>query len=175
MVIVVSEADQLNLFIVFHRLPERRLCTFVGTCMAPRPSDKFFLVGGQISLIWSPRGMGPRTALLSHHRHLMILDLPCQIITLLREQEMIIMLGSRRQKNTSPVSSANTSKWIIALSHPCDDPAWFFPPSPYTQTSSVSKKTSRLVPGHGEGGVNPTWLAAFLYLKPISADKTPRP
>ena len=27
--------------------------------MAPRPSDKFFLVGGQISFISSPRGMGP--------------------------------------------------------------------------------------------------------------------
>ena len=40
-------ADQLSFFIVFyktHQLPERCPCPFVVAYMAPRPSDKFFLV-----------------------------------------------------------------------------------------------------------------------------------
>ena len=62
MFIVILVADQLNFFNVFYktgRQPERYLLPFVGVYMAPRPSDKFFLVGGRISLISSLRGMGP--------------------------------------------------------------------------------------------------------------------
>ena len=61
-VIAFLVADQLNFFNVFYktgRQPERHRLPFVGIYMAPRPSNKFFLVGGRISLISSHRGMSP--------------------------------------------------------------------------------------------------------------------
>ena len=62
MVSDVLVSDQLKLFILFYktgRSPEWRLFPFVGIYMEPRPSDESLLVGGRISLLSSPHGMGP--------------------------------------------------------------------------------------------------------------------